>query len=63
MEALTSQILRREFPEGRDHRQPERQGRSKGGSTLDPQGFDAGKKVTGRKRHILVDTLRIHDIG
>jgi putative transposase len=22
-----------------------------------PQGFDAGKKVTGRKRHILVDTL------
>jgi transposase len=29
----------------------------KRGSTLDPQGFDAGKKVTGRKRHILVDTL------
>jgi hypothetical protein len=27
------------------------QGGSKGGSTLDPQGFDAGKKVTGRKRH------------
>src|SRR5439155_1404207 len=26
-------------------------------SALDPQGFDAGKKVTGRKRHILVDTL------
>ena len=24
---------------------------------LDPQGFDAGKKVTGRKRHLLVDTL------
>ena len=24
---------------------------------LDPQGFDAAKKVTGRKRHILVDTL------
>ena len=45
--------------EGREpnHRQPKRQGRSKGGSTLDPQGFDAGKKVTGRKRHILVDTL------
>jgi transposase len=40
-----------------DHRQPKRQGRSKGGSTLDPQGFDAGKKVPGRKRHILVDTL------
>ncbi|UPT99863.1 IS5 family transposase (plasmid) [Bradyrhizobium barranii subsp. apii] len=29
----------------------------KGGPALDPQGFDAGKKVTGRKRHILVDTL------
>ena len=36
---------------------PERQGGPKGGSTLAPQGFDAGKKVTGRKRHILVDTL------
>src|SRR5262245_46810501 len=34
-----------------------RQGRSKGHSALDPQGYDAGKKVTGRKRHILVDTL------
>jgi transposase len=44
-------------PNGRDHRQPKRQSGSKGGSTLDPQGFDAGKKVTGRKRHILVDTL------
>ena len=27
------------------------------GSGLDPQGYDAGKKVTGRKRHVLVDTL------
>src|SRR5215470_3030378 len=44
-------------PDCCDHRQPERQGRSKRGSALDPQGFDAGKKVTGRKRHILVDTL------
>ena len=26
-------------------------------STFDSQGFDAGKKITGRKRHILVDTL------
>ena len=47
----------RSEPDGGDHRQPERQGRSKRGSALDPQGFDAGKKVTGRKRHILVDTL------
>lgn len=29
----------------------------KGGAVVDPQGFDAAKKVTGRKRHILVDTL------
>jgi putative transposase len=28
----------------------------KGGASMDPQGYDAGKKVTGRKRH-LVDTL------
>jgi len=25
--------------------------------SLDPSGYDAGKKVKGRKRHILVDTL------
>jgi putative transposase len=30
---------------------------AKGGSSLAPQGFDAGKKVTRRERHILVDTL------
>ena len=29
----------------------------KKGASLDPEGFDAGKKVKGRKRHILVDTL------
>lgn len=28
-----------------------------GGSGHDPQGYDAGKNVTGRKRHTLVDTL------
>ena len=44
-------------PDGCDHRQPERQGGSKRGSALDPQGFDAGKKVIGRKRHILGNTL------
>jgi transposase len=27
------------------------------GALLDPSGYDAGKKVKGRKRHILVDTL------
>ena len=36
-------------------RRPRR--RSKRGSWLDPSGYDAGKKIKGRKRHILVDTL------
>jgi transposase len=44
-------------PDGRDHRQPEREERRKGGTRVDPQGYDAGKKVKGKKRHILVDTL------
>src|SRR6185295_4015186 len=50
-------LLLRSEPDRRDYRQPKRQGRSKGDSALDPQGYDAGKEVTGRKRHILVDTL------
>ena len=41
----------------RDHRQPERQERGKRGPRVDPSGYDAGKKVKGKKRHILVDTL------
>ena len=40
-----------------DHRLPDRQGRTKRGAWLDPSGYDAGKKIKGRKRHILVDTL------
>ncbi len=32
-------------------------GAEKRGSRVDPSGFDAGKKINGRKRHILVDTL------
>ena len=35
------------------------QGVLKRGALLDPSGYDAGKKVKGRKRHILVDTLRL----
>ena len=34
------------------HRQPERENHGKRG----PRGYDAGKKVKGRKRHIVVDT-------
>ena len=29
----------------------------KGGACIDPHGFDAGKLIKGKKRHILVDTL------
>ena len=28
----------------------------KGGAAIDPHGYDAGKKVKGKKRHVLVDT-------
>jgi transposase len=28
----------------------------KSGAAIDPPGYDAGKKITGRKRHLLVDT-------
>src|SRR5215213_3520093 len=41
----------------RRHRQPKRQRRGQRGASLDPSGYDAGKKVLGRKRHILTDTL------
>ncbi|MBL8907307.1 MAG: IS5 family transposase, partial [Rhizobiales bacterium] len=36
----------------------------KGGNCIDPHGYDAGKKIRGRKRHILVDTqgLLMHAI-
>src|SRR6516165_5123696 len=46
----------RSKPDRRHHRQPERQGRRKRGCRIDPSGYDAGKKVNGKKRHILVDT-------
>jgi transposase len=36
----------------------------KGGRNIDPNGYDAGKKIRGKKRHILVDTagLLLHAI-
>jgi hypothetical protein len=43
-------------PDDGDHRQSERQGRGKGGRRIDPSGYDAGKKIKGKKRHVLVDT-------
>ncbi len=42
-------------PFGRHSRQPERQIGAKRGPSIDPVGFDAGKKVKGIKRHILTD--------
>ena len=54
--ATREQAGRGAEPDCGDHRQSECQGGSRG-SALDPQGYDAGKKVTGRKRHILVDML------
>jgi transposase len=44
-------------PDGLHHRQPEREERGKRGRHIDPCGYDAGKKIKGKKRHILVDTL------
>src|SRR5271169_6788293 len=51
-------------PHSRDYRQPERQKRRKRGARIDPHGFDAGKKIKGKKRHLLVDTqgLLLHAI-
>ena len=51
-------------PDRRDHRQPERQERGKRGTCIDPAGYDADKKIMGKKRHILVDTqgLLMHAI-
>src|SRR6266699_6862895 len=46
----------REAPHRRDHRQSEREKRGKRGLS-DEHGYDAGKKIKGKKRHILVDTL------
>jgi hypothetical protein len=48
----------------RDHRQPQRQERGKRGPAIDPTGYDAGKKIRGKKRHILVDTqgLLMHTV-
>ena len=43
------------MPQRRHHRQPEREKRGKRGR-YDPHGYDAGKKIKGKKRHILVDT-------
>jgi putative transposase len=47
----------RSQPDRRRHRQPERESGRKRGRCIDPHGYDAGKKIKGKKRHILVDTI------
>src|SRR4051812_27275375 len=47
----------RRKPHRCNHRQSERKRRRKRGASIDPSGYDAGKKVKGKKRHILVDTV------
>ena len=62
--AMPRSRLARGESDRRDHRQPEREERGKRGPAIDPSGFDAGKKIKGKKRHILVDTqgLLMHAI-
>jgi putative transposase len=43
--------------DGLHHRQSNREERGKRGARIDPSGYDAGKKIKGKKRHVLVDTL------
>nr|WP_256377839.1 IS5 family transposase [Methylosinus sp. LW4] len=47
----------RDQPNRRGHRQSKREERRKRGHCIDPHGYDAGKKIKGKKRHILVDTI------
>src|SRR5450756_600116 len=51
-------------PDCGHYRQSKRQERGKRGPSIDPPGYDAGKKIKGKKRHILVDTqgLLIHAV-
>ena len=44
-------------PDRGRHRQSGCQRRRKGGACIDPSGYDAGKKIKRKKRHILVDTV------
>lgn len=51
--------------DGLHHRQPERQERGKREACIDPHSYDAGQKIKGKKRHVLVDTegLLMHAIA
>src|SRR3984893_3907120 len=47
----------RRQPHRLHHRSSEHEKRRKRGGRIDSHGFDAGKLIKGKKRHILVDTL------
>src|SRR6185437_8810096 len=53
-------VSRTGWPRGQsddgDHRQPKCEERGKRGRSIDACGYDAGKKIKGKKRHLLVDT-------
>src|SRR5205823_12341793 len=49
----------RSQPDRRHSRCSKREERRKRRACIDPHGYDAGNKVKGKKRHILVDTLRL----
>jgi len=55
--ACREQGRTRSEPDRCHHREREREGRRKRGPCIDPHGYDAGKKIKGKKRHVLVDTL------
>src|SRR5882724_10998019 len=54
--AMPSTSGARSCPNSSDHRQPKRQECRKRGVSIDLPGYDAGKKIKGKKRHVLVDT-------
>ena len=53
---MSGESRARSQPHGLHHRLSEREKRRKRGVRIDPHGFDAGKLIKGKKRHILVDT-------
>ena len=55
--AVREQEGREPSPTVAHYRLADSQRLAKRGAWLDPSGYDAGKKIKGRKRHILVDTL------
>src|SRR5271170_2826012 len=58
---VVCQMPREDGPRGQPYRvrdrQSKREKRRKRGACIDPSGYDAAKKIKGKKRHILVDTV------